>query len=387
MKTQSLGLLAALLCVCGISFSHASLAQGPRHNQQPPPPPPFMSGSDADLSGSGGALPPPPWVSGSDAPILSQSGGPPPPPWVSGSDTPELSGSGGPPPPPPYLSGSGDPDLSGSAPGLSGSCGPIVSGSGNPPPWAGGTGGLPGGATEILTERIAFTASSGTTTSATGLLQAVGVSGTGHGSLLVRTVGLASGTYTVSAVTSTGTAPVTLGTFDVHGPVTTGTGTAPISHARRNAQFGGRKGIAFPDGFDPFDISTLAISDSNANALFTAVLVPIENGAFDARTPAVTGTSVSGASGVVAIHACAKAGVVTGVLSISASGLPAGTTYTYAVNGTDIGPVTTGTGGTLKLAATEKPAGGTLPSTVDLFTVTSVTVHDSSGNLILSASF
>jgi hypothetical protein len=78
---------------------------------------------------------------------------------------------------------------------------------------------------------------------------------------------------------------------------------------------------------------------------------------------------------------------VNGVLAVKAYGLPASTTYTYAVDGTDIGTVTTGTTGALRLVATEKPSGGTLPDTIDLFTVTSVTVHDASANVILSASF
>jgi hypothetical protein len=150
--------------------------------------------------------------------------------------------------------------------------------------------------------------------------------------------------------------------------------------------FGGPRGIPFPDGIDPFDIASLAISDSNSNVLFTADLSTITNGALFARTPIVSGTSLS-AMGTAEIHAFAKAGVVTGALVVNASGLPESTTYTYAINGTDIATVTTGSAGSLKLVATEEPSGGTLPDTVDLFTVTTVTVHDDSGNVILSASF
>jgi len=152
-------------------------------------------------------------------------------------------------------------------------------------------------------------------------------------------------------------------------------------------EFGGPRGIAFPDGLDPFNIASLAISDSNSNVLFTADLTTITDGAYYARTPIVSGTTVSGVTGGAKIHAVAKAGVVKGALCVSAFGLPASTTYTYAVDGTDIGQVTTGSGGSLKLVATENPSGGTLPDTVNLFTVTSVTVYDGSGNLILSASF
>jgi hypothetical protein len=232
---------------------------------------------------------------------------------------------------------------------------------------------------------VAFTPTSGTTTSATGLLDAIGLSGTDHGTLAVHTQGLEPGTYTVSAVTVSDSTPVTLGTFDVKAPRVSGTTPAAWRGDRGGANFG-RRGIAFPDGFDPFDIASLAISDSNANVLFTADLTTITNGEFLAQTPIVSGTEVT-AKGVAEIHAIAKAGVVTGALSKRATGLPVSTAYTYAIDGTDIGPVTTGATGHLNLVATEKPTGGTLPSTVDLFTVTTVTVHDSTGNVILSADF
>jgi hypothetical protein len=234
---------------------------------------------------------------------------------------------------------------------------------------------------------VAFTPVSGTTTSASGLLQAVGISGTDHGSLDVRTTGLAPGAYTVTATTVSGSAPVTLGTFEAKAPHTSGTGVEEVVMRRMhtNAYFGGPKGIAFPDGFDPFDIAGLAISDSNANVLFTADLTTISDGAYDARTPIVSGTGESGAKGVVEIHAFAKGGVESGAVTIHASGLAASTTYTYAIDGTDIGTVTTGSGGSLRLAAST--AGGSLPETVDLFTITTVTVHDASDNVILSASF
>jgi hypothetical protein len=201
----------------------------------------------------------------------------------------------------------------------------------------------------------------------------------------VRTSGLASGAYTVSAVTDSGTTPVTLGAFNVRNPVTTGTAAHPPHWTQ--AGFGGPRGIPFPDGLDPFTIASLAISDSNANVLFTADLTTVTDGVYSASTPLVSGTSVPDAAGSAQIHANAKAGVVSGVLIVNAHGLPDGATYTYAINGTDIATVTTGSAGSLHLMATENATTGTLPGTVNLFTVTAVTIHDGSGNVILSASF
>jgi len=331
-----------------------------------------------------GTTTPPPRLSGSGEPILTGSDGRSP--RLSGSGEPILTGPDG---PPPRLSGSGEPILTGSdgrPPRLSGSGGPILTGSGGPPPpppCPPGSG-LPASTFEALTIRVAFTATSGTTTSANGVLQAVSLSGTDHGSLGLRTTGLPDGTYTVSAVADAGNTPITVGTFDI--PIPTISGSTTAEHkAKADPRKPGP--IPIPSSLDPFEIASLAISDSNANVLFTATLEPLSDGAFYARTPLVSGTSVPEAKGVAQIQAFAKAGVVQGTLTLHASGLPATTTYTYAVNGTDIATVTTGSAGSLKLVATEQTTGGTLPDTVDLFTVTTVTVHDGSGNVILSASF
>ena len=412
MKTKTLGMFAALLCAAA-----ASLPRTGNAGQLPPPPPPVVSGSGAPVTSGSGQLPPPPppVVSGPGAPVISGSGQlpPPPPPVVSGSGAPVTSGSGQlPPPPPPIVSGSGDPGTSGSGDPVTSGSGqlppppPALSGSAVPPIWTGGTAPLPTGTVENLLVRVAFTPTSGTTTTANGVLQALGVSGTDTGTLDIHTTGLPYGTYTVAATTESGTVPITLGTFTLQEPpstsgsaatsgssVLTGSNVAPLplrpppSRDKTSTCFGGRHGIAFPDGLDPFTIASLAISDSNSNVLFTADLTTIENGAFTAVTPIVSGTTVSGVTGVAKIRAYAKAGGVTGALIVNAAGLPDSTTYTYAIDGTDISTVTTGSSGGLKLVATESPTTGTLPDTVDLFTVSTVTIHDGSGNVILSASF
>jgi hypothetical protein len=247
---------------------------------------------------------------------------------------------------------------------------------------------MPLGSFEGLTIRVAFTATSGTTTSATGVLQATSDNEKYRGSLEVGTKGLPAGIYQVSAITDSGSASVTLGTFDVRDPQVAGPAAEALAarKVKTRTDFGGPGGIAFPKGFDPFDIASLAISGSNTGVLFTADLTTIANGTFYARTPMVSGTGVT-AKGMAQIQALAKAGVVTGALTLKATGLPHSTTYTYAIDGKDIGNVTTGSAGSLKLIATEKPAGGTLPAKVDLFAITGVTIHDDTGKVILSASF
>ena len=119
-------------------------------------------------------------------------------------------------------------------------------------------------------------------------------------------------------------------------------------------------------------MAALAISDSNGKLLFTAKLTGNQNATYFASTPLVSGTGVK-AKGGAQIQASALNGVVNGALSVTAAGLPPSTTYTYAVDGKDIGKITTGSKGSLKLIATEKPVGGTLPKGVNLFTVANVT--------------
>jgi hypothetical protein len=240
--------------------------------------------------------------------------------------------------------------------------------------------------------QIVFTAASGTTTKADAILQAIGLSGSDHGTLGVRAIGIPAGTYTVAATAVSSTAAVTLGTFEVKpapSATTSGTDTPPPPPPKgvHGANFGGPRGIPFPSGFDPFSIASLAISDSNANVLFTADTTTVTAGAYYARTPVVSSTTVTGITGVACVKATANAGVVKGALTVNASGLPASTTYTYALDGVDIATVTTGSAGSLKLIATEAPTGETLPTTVNLFSVSTVTVHDASGNVILSATF
>jgi hypothetical protein len=307
-------------------------------------------------------------------------GFPPPPPIRSGSGAPAESGSNN---PPPFLGGPG-PEGPGGPGGDRGGCG------------NGGTENLPTGTFEALTIRVTFTPTSGTTTSAHGILQAVGLSGTDNGSIDIRTTGLTTGTYTVTADTSTSSTATTLGTFAVRpAPSTTSTtgsfAGGPPPGWPSNSLFGGRRGIQFPSGFDPFTITSLAISDSNANVLFTASVATIDDGSLVERTPIVSGSSVS-ATGSVFIRALAIGGTNSGILIIHAKGLPDSATYTYAINGTDEGTLTTGSSGNLNFIGTSNPPQGTpvtttLPSTLDLLTVSSVTVLDSSNNVIISAGF
>jgi len=323
-------------------------------------------------------------------------------------------------------------------------------------------------------------------------------SGTISGSIDVSVGGYTPGAYTVSAVTESSSSTVVLGTLTVTTwkfPFLSGSNPIAIPEflpvwglSSGSAKFGTRK-APFPEGFSPFDVATISLSDSNDNVVSTATLTPVPNGYYTALSPVTGGTSAPGATGYALVHAAtppvfvpltvaapgpatgltalASAAVTldsgassviatpsgaggtltltgngaytgsttvnggtltltgnpiyvnggatltsgpppvllsgsapiivsplpfepfnppTGRIVIRAQGLPASTTLTYAADGTDLGETTTDPAGNLRVYAVQGGK-GKLPPTLDLFSVTKLTVHDASGDVYLSASF
>jgi len=265
-------------------------------------------------------------------------------------------------------------------------------------------------------------------------------SGTTSGVINVSARGYTAGAYTVSVVTASssstvvlGTLTVTTGSFPGH-PIpfagaaydsTVSTTSTPIfTFTSGEAKFGGKKS-PFPDGFNPFDVATLSLTDSNSTVVATTTLTPVSSGFLNEVSPLVAGAAAPGATGNAVVRAVAHSFIVwplaagslnaanaltvtapvplglgegpglpimwnspsTGHIAIHAKGLPASTALTYAADGVDIGPVTTGTSGDLNLFATQGGLHPKLPSTLDLFSVKTVTVHDSTGAVYISAGF
>jgi hypothetical protein len=77
----------------------------------------------------------------------------------------------------------------------------------------------------------------------------------------------------------------------------------------------------------------------------------------------------------------------TGELVIHAQGLPPSASVTYFADATEIGTATTDKSGNLVIRAVQGGENGTLPDTVDLYSVQTVTVEDSLGNVLLTAGF
>jgi hypothetical protein len=103
----------------------------------------------------------------------------------------------------------------------------------------------------------------------------------------------------------------------------------------------------------------------------TLTIGPVSGGTILSGDPIFTGGPLIQPAGRIAIHA---------------AGLPPHTVVTYAVDGTDIGTAMTDSAGKLNVFAKQGDY-GKIPSSIDMFTVSTLTVHDGGGNLYLSASF
>ena len=102
---------------------------------------------------------------------------------------------------------------------------------------------------------------------------------------------------------------------------------------------------------------------------------------------AKTTTPVSFGKTKAAVKPASTPTPVTGELVIHAKGLPAGASVTYFADDTDIGTATTDATGNLAVCAIQGGKDGTLPDTLDLYLIQTVTVEDAGGNVLLSAGF
>jgi hypothetical protein len=268
------------------------------------------------------------------------------------------------------------------------------------------------------------TTTSSTTTpaapSATGSLNAITLSGNstvdffGNNSLSIYTRNLPADTYTISTTTISTGASITLGTLTIPsvpppiqpypiafsgsgngngihpnavvvGPVLPIDPILPIGpfHPPGSIVFG-TFGTPLPTGFNLFDVASVTITNSSNVVVLTSTASPVANGELKATSAVTPGADATSAKGSATLTAIATNGKVKGILSLHASGVPASTTYTYAIDGTDVGSVTTSAKGRLTVY---KTTGQKKSPLTDPFGITSITVHDASGNAVVSATF
>lgn len=249
------------------------------------------------------------------------------------------------------------------------------------------------GISKSLSEVAPFTpASKQTSAGGTAALTATDWNGTITGSLVVTTFGLTAGAYTVSATLADGSAAL-LGSLRIQAaqPARTdlvqpwwvqGGSVKDSPFGPGKVVFGGANGLPFPQGLNPFEMTSISISNSSQGSVLTADLTPVATGRYNA-TAALTATAPAvGASGLASVNAVAFSGGERGALFIRASNLVPNSSYAYAINGQPAGLVQTDSSGNLRVIATDK----TFPN-LDFFSIASMKVEDATGAVVLSVSF
>jgi hypothetical protein len=159
----------------------------------------------------------------------------------------------------------------------------------------------------------------------------------------------------------------------------------------------GENGIPFPKGFDLFNIAGLSLVSSDSNAYAVATVTPVANGVYSAYAGLEPGRGNRRAAGTVHIWTQRSSApnpdtgqqpIVnsSGQLVITVRNLPPRIKVAYGVDGMNLGTALTNAAGELKVVAAQA-ASGTLPMSLDLFSVKTVTLEDRLGKVLASASF
>ena len=237
-------------------------------------------------------------------------------------------------------------------------------------------------------------------------IHAVDQCGKIRGTIKLSADGTADGTYAVCAVSGSssivlGSVTVTSGTVPVVTGITfhmpDGTVVIPPNYYDSGSVEFGENGIPFPKGFDLFNIAGLSLVSSDSNAYAVATVTPVANGVYSAYAGLEPGRGNRRAAGTVHIWTQRSSApnpdtgqqpIVnsSGQLVITVRNLPPRIKVAYGVDGMNLGTALTNAAGELKVVAAQA-ASGTLPMSLDLFSVKTVTLEDRLGKVLASASF
>jgi hypothetical protein len=215
--------------------------------------------------------------------------------------------------------------------------------------------------------------------------------------------GLPAGTYSVSVTLKSDGSTVQLGSFAVGAAGTNGDDDGvddgqgdqsgddqETDDGQGEVEFGNDTSIPFPANFNAFDIATISVSDANNVVLFTADLtntVTASSMNISANVQAKGGPGNPSATGSAVLTAVNTHGKVKGSLQLSGRGLLPSTPLTVAINGIAAKKVNSDKSGNVKVLFKANGKTATLASGVTLFKVTSVSLRDKLGNVVLTASF
>lgn len=228
-------------------------------------------------------------------------------------------------------------------------------------------------------------------------LEAEDEDGTTDATLKLEPEGLPAGTYSVSVTLKSDGSTVALGSFTVSSGEDEDEDEQgdddnqgdEDDQGENEVEFGGEEGIPFPANFNPLDIATVSVADASGVVLFTADLTTLSSTAsmtLSANVLAKSGPGNPGAAGNAVLTAFVKRGATKGSLQLSGRGLPPSSALMVAVNGTNAKKITSDKTGNVSALLKAKGKTGTVAG-VNLFRVTSISLRDKFGNVLLSAKF
>ena len=188
-----------------------------------------------------------------------------------------------------------------------------------------------------------------------------------------RTRNLPAGTYSAAVTLKSDGSTVVIGSFTVD------------NEGEGEIEFGD-EGTAFPGNIDPLNIASLLVTDANGVVLFTADLSNLTTASsmnINITAQATPGAGVPNATGTVVLHAFLAHGKVKGSLQLSGHGLPTSMQVVVAVNGVAVKSLKTSKTGDVSVKIGPKGKTSTIANGITLAAITSVTLTDRSGNVLL----
>ena len=195
--------------------------------------------------------------------------------------------------------------------------------------------------------------------------------------LEVEPRGLPAGSYSVNAIRKSDGGSVLLTTFAV------GSGQDDVEIEL------GHNGTPFPGVIDPLDIASINLTAVNGVVLFTVDLSNLTtavNMNIHVTKLATPGLGVPNATGNLVLNAFLSRGRVKGSLIFSGQGLPANTQVAIAVNGIRVKNVRINRNGNFNVRLGPKGKNSQILPGITLATITSVTILDRNGNVLLQVS-
>ncbi len=217
--------------------------------------------------------------------------------------------------------------------------------------------------------------------------------------------------YTVAVIKHSDGSTLVLGTLKVHAgfpgihlAARGRTDAAATIHpeaeilSRGAVVFGGLAGKGFPDGFDPADIDTLILTDSNGTERLAGSFVDATD--LQQRTRLVNlrvdaGAADPGAAGAVSFRVKTTGTKSRNAFLLYVGGLPASAAVTLLADDAAVGTFTTTATGQLVIVEGDVPVPtslvgrmlpvNALPAAVDLDTVSSLTLTNAAGNILATA--